>query len=95
MAKGTKFERFLAEQLKDSKLAAQFITEAMEEYDEAYLARALSEVVKAHGMSKVVKATHLSRQALYKMFSTKTTVRRMVEATGRILNPSKVTPDFP
>ncbi len=71
MAKGTKFGLFLEEQLKDPKLAAHYIMAAIEENDEKYLARALSDVVKAHGTSKVAKATHLSRQALYKMFSSK------------------------
>lgn len=71
MAKGTKFGAFLEDQLKDPKLAAHYIMAAIEENDEKYLARALSEIVKAHGTSKVAKATKLSRQALYKMFSPK------------------------
>jgi probable addiction module antidote protein len=69
MAKGTKFDTFLEDQLKDPKLAAHYIMAAIEENDEKYLARALSDVVKAHGTSKVAKASQLSRQALYKMFS--------------------------
>jgi probable addiction module antidote protein len=44
---------------------------AIKENDDEFLAQALSEAVKAHGTSRVAKATHLSRQALYKMFSPK------------------------
>lgn len=71
MAKGTKFQIDLSERLKDSKFAANYIMAAIEENDSEYLAIALGEVVKAQGTSKIAKATGLSRQALYKMFSPK------------------------
>lgn len=71
MAKGSNFQADLLKKLRDPKFAAQFITSAMEENDEEFLAQALSQVVKAHGTSKIAKASHLTRQALYKMFSPK------------------------
>lgn len=69
MAKGTKYCDFLTEQLKDPTLAAEYIMAAINENDQAYLATAISEVVKAHGAVKIAKATSLSRQALHKMLS--------------------------
>lgn len=71
MAKGSKFSTFIAEQLKDPKLAAEYLMAAIEEEDASYLARALSDVVKAHGTSKIARSSHLSRQAIYKMCSPK------------------------
>ena len=71
MAKGTKFNDDLLEKLRDSKFASEYISAALEEGSEIYLIKALNNVVKAHGPSKIAKATHLSRQAIYKMFSPK------------------------
>ncbi len=71
MAKGTKFQTNLLSKLKDPAFAASYITAAMEENDDAFLAQALSDVVRAHGTSKIARATQLTRQALYKMFSPK------------------------
>jgi len=71
MAKGSNFQADLLKKLKNPKFAAHYITAAMEENDEDFLSQALSDVVKAHGTSKIAKASHLTRQALYKMFSPK------------------------
>jgi probable addiction module antidote protein len=71
MAKGTKFQKDLIAKLKDPEFAASYIMAAMEENDEEFLAQALNDVVKAHGTSKVARASHLTRQAIYKMFSPK------------------------
>ena len=71
MAKGSSFKADLLKKLKDPKFAANYITAAMEENDEGFLAQALNDVVKAHGTSKIAKTTQLSRQSLYKMFSPK------------------------
>jgi probable addiction module antidote protein len=71
MAKGSNFQTDLLKRLKDPKFAANYVMAAIEENDAGFLAQALSDVVKAHGTSKIAKASHLTRQALYKMLSPK------------------------
>lgn len=71
MAKGSNFQADLLKKLKDPKFAANYVMAAIEENDADFLAQALSDVVKAHGTSKIAKASRLTRQALYKMFSPK------------------------
>ncbi len=95
MAKGSKFDADLAEQLKDPVFAAQYIMAAMEENDPDYMAQAMGNVVKARGVSRVSKATHLSRQALYKMFSPKgnptlSSVNTVLKAAGLKLGVSPI-----
>ncbi len=69
MAKGTKFQSHVIDELKNPEIAAHYIMAALEENDADFLAQAMSNVVKAHGTSKVSRASHITRQALYKMFS--------------------------
>jgi probable addiction module antidote protein len=71
MAKGKKFQADLVEQLKDPRFASAYIMEAMQTGDSTYLIKAMNNIVKAHGTSKISRATKLTRQALYKMFSPK------------------------
>lgn len=69
MSKGTSFNDYLEERLKDPELACHFITEAIEENEPDYLKTALGEVVKAYGVADISERTGLSRQTIYKMLS--------------------------
>ena len=87
MAKGSRFQADLAAQLKNPAFAAEYIRSAIQENDPEYLAQAIGNVVKARGISKVSKATHLTRQSLYKMFSPKgnptlSSVNSVLKAVG-------------
>lgn len=87
MAKGKNFQQDLIEQLKDPKFASAYIMEVMQTGDSAYLIKAMNNIVKAHGTSKISRSTRLTRQALYKMFSPKgnpslQSVQSVLEAVG-------------
>lgn len=69
MKKGSSFKRHLEEELLDSDFAANYLAAALEDGDEAFLTQALSEIIKAHGASKISARTGIARQALYKMVS--------------------------
>ena len=49
MAKGSSFQDHLESELKDVDFAATYLAAALEESDEVFIAKALAEVVKAHG----------------------------------------------
>ena len=67
--KGTDFKEYLDENLRDPEFAAMFLSNAIEEGDEAFLAGALADVVRIHGVAKVASESGIARQALYKMLS--------------------------
>ncbi len=56
----------MADQLKNEKDIAAYITMVIEDGDAAELAHALGVAAKARGMSEVAKSTGLTREALYK-----------------------------
>lgn len=56
----------MAQQLKTEEDIAAYITMVIEEGDASELAHALGVAARARGMSKVARATGLSREALYK-----------------------------
>jgi len=60
-----------AEDLGSSKAIAVFMAEAFETNDPAYIAHALGVVARAKGMSEIASRTGLSREQLYRSFSTK------------------------
>ncbi len=70
-AKGTSFNEYLMEKLKDPELACHFISEAMQEHDPEYLKVALGEIVKAYGVGYISDQTGIGRQTIYKMLSEK------------------------
>ena len=70
-AKGTSFNDYLMEKLKDPELACHFISEAMTEHDPDYLKVALGDIVKAYGVGYISEQTGLGRQTIYKMLSEK------------------------
>ena len=69
--KGTLFQDYLLERLRDPELAYHFILEAMEEKDPGYLKVALGDVVRAYGVSYISEQTGIGRQTIYRMLSEK------------------------
>jgi probable addiction module antidote protein len=60
-----------AEDLGTREAVAVFVTEALMTNDAAYIAHALGVVARAKGMAKVASRTGLSREQLYRSFSSK------------------------
>jgi probable addiction module antidote protein len=69
MSKGTSFNSYLIERLRDPLIACNYITEAIEEHDPEYLKVALGDIVKAYGVAEISEKSGLSRQTIYKMLS--------------------------
>lgn len=69
MQKRNSFKKHLQEELLDTDFAACYLAAALEEGDETFLNQALSEIIKAHGSSRISAETGIARQALYKMLS--------------------------
>jgi probable addiction module antidote protein len=65
-------DEYLMKVLKDPKEAASFLNAACEENDQRLILRALMQVAKAHGISKIAKKSSISRMGLYKALSGKT-----------------------
>lgn len=87
MAKGTEFKKHLKAKLLDPEFAAEYIVAAIEENDSDFLNQALADVVKAHGISDVAKASGIARQAIYAMTSkegnpTLQSINRILNAVG-------------
>lgn len=60
-----------AEALKSEESIAIFMADAFETGDSAYIAKALGVVARAKGMADIARETGLSREQLYRSFSTK------------------------
>jgi probable addiction module antidote protein len=60
-----------AEDLKSEKAVAVFIAEAFKTGDPAYIAHALGVVARSSGMAEVANKTGLSREQLYRSFSSR------------------------
>ena len=58
-----------AEDLSSDEAIATFMAEAFETDDSGYIAHALGVVARAKGMSQIAKQTGLSREQLYRSFS--------------------------
>jgi probable addiction module antidote protein len=72
MAAKTKTSRFdVADYLSTPEDCAAYLEASIEESngDPAFIARALGDIARAIGMTKVAKATGLSRESLYKSLS--------------------------
>lgn len=68
----TKTTRYdVAEHLRDSKEMAAYLEACIEESngDAAFIAKALGDIARAKGMSKVARDAGLSRESLYKALS--------------------------
>ena len=70
-AKGTSFNDYLMEKLKDPELACDFISDAIAEHDPDYLKVALGDIVKAYGVGHISEKSGIGRQTIYKMLSEK------------------------
>jgi probable addiction module antidote protein len=60
-----------AEDLTSDKAIAVFMAEAFRTNDAGYIAHALGVVARAKGMAQVAERTGLSREQLYRSFSTR------------------------
>ena len=69
MARGTSFNQYLMEELRNPRLACRFISDAISQGDPDYLKTALGDIIKAYGVGNIAKDTGISRQSIYKMFS--------------------------
>lgn len=69
MAKGSKFQDHLEQELKDPDFAASYLAAALDEGDDTFITDALAKVIKAHGATALASETGIARQALYKMCS--------------------------
>lgn len=70
MARGTNFQDHLRVNFLDPDFAATYLASALLEGDEEFLSKALAEIVKIYGSTKMASETGIARQALYKMLST-------------------------
>ena len=83
-----------AEGLTSDEAIAAFMADAFESDDAVYIAHALGVVARAKGMSQIASQTGLSREQLYRSFSTngnptlKTTIAVMkalgIELTAKV-----------
>ncbi len=69
MKHGTKFKKYLEENLNDPKFAAEYLVAALEQGDNKFLTEAMLTVVKVHGASKTAGEAGIARQAVYKMLT--------------------------
>ena len=68
--KSRSYDAFLLEQLKDSRLAADYLTASLEEGDLELFLVALRNIADARGgIGSVAEISKLNRQSMYKMFS--------------------------
>ena len=63
------FDSYLQEKLKNPQEAALYLNAVLEEDDRELLMRALADVARAQGLSKLAKRAHLSRMGLYKLLA--------------------------
>lgn len=85
MIKTSKFDA--ADYLKTPVAIAEYLTEAFDTNDPAFICHALDTVARAKGIADVSKATGLSRESLYKTFKETAkpefdTVRKVMQSLG-------------
>lgn len=85
MAKTRVFDA--AEYLDSREMIAEYLTEALETDDAAFIAKAIGTVARAQGMGAVADATGLFRENLYRALSGDTkpefeTIRKVLGALG-------------
>ena len=75
--KTTKFD--VSEYLDDPEMISEYLSDALsislQDDDFAFFSKALGNVAKAQGMSKIAEATGLGRESLYKTISGETSPR--------------------
>ena len=60
-----------ADYLTSPEAIAEFVTDALETGDTAYIAKAMGVAARAKGMTEIARETGLSREQLYRSFSEK------------------------
>jgi probable addiction module antidote protein len=85
MAKTRAFDA--AEYLDSPEMIAEYLTEALETDDAAFIAKAIGTVARAKGMGAVAEQTGLSRENLHRSLSGDTkpefeTIRKVLSALG-------------
>lgn len=87
----------VAEHLRNPKEMAAYLEATIEESkgDAAIIAKALGDIARAQGMSKVARQTGLSRESLYKALSGERspefgTILKVVEALGLKLHAKAI-----
>ena len=100
MAKTTTTRYHVAEHLRTPEEMAAYLEASFEEADgdAAFIAKALGDIARAKGMSKVANETGLSRESLYKALSGERspdfdTILRVIKALGLKLCAEVVTND--
>ena len=84
----------IASNLKTEEQAMLFLEACFEEAgdDAAFIAAALGEIARAHGMSKIAEASGLTREGLYKALSKDgnpsfSSILKVMKALGMKLRP--------
>jgi probable addiction module antidote protein len=85
-----------ADYLETEEDVAAYLTEALATGDTAVVALALGAIARARGMTRIARATGLSRESLYRALSADgnpefATVLRIVEAMGLRLTAELIT----
>ncbi|KAF1079581.1 MAG: hypothetical protein GQF41_4139 [Candidatus Rifleibacterium amylolyticum] len=81
----TKYD--VAEYLRTPEEIAAYLEASLEEGDAAFVTKALGDIARAKGMTKVAKAAGLSRESLYKALSGERspgldTILKVIKALG-------------
>ena len=76
-----------AEHLTNPEIMVAYLTEALESGDDEFIAQAIGTVARAQGITEVAKATGLTTESLYRMFSAGghpefSAVMRVLDAVG-------------
>jgi probable addiction module antidote protein len=76
-----------AEYLDTPEAIAAYLTEALEEADPSFIAKAIGTAARARGMSAIAREAGVSRENLYRALSGETkpefdTIRRVLDALG-------------
>lgn len=95
MIKNMKYTDFLDTLLKDEDFAAEFLSQALEEENFSTFLLSLKDVIRVHGsISLIAHKAHISRSALYKLFSEKSnpelkTIMALLHTLGYDLKVTK------
>ena len=76
-----------AEYLDTPEAIADYLTDALEDGDPSFIAKAIGTAARARGMSEVAREASVSRENLYRALSGDTkpefdTIRRVIDALG-------------
>jgi probable addiction module antidote protein len=76
-----------AEYLDTPEAIAEYLTEALDESDPGFIAKAIGTAARARGMSAIAREAGVSRENLYRALSGETkpefdTIRRVLDALG-------------